>query len=100
MTDASRSQAWAESSMPRRTPAVVEQRADDSLVLVHIDTGRFYALEGTGDRIRHLCDGQNTLEHIIATVSAQFGVDPRIVRADALELLGELAREGLIDDAS
>jgi len=89
-----------ESSVPRRSTAVVEQRANDSLVLVHIDTGRYYALEGTGDVIWHLCDGQSTLGHIVAAVSAQFGADPRTVRADALELLTELSREGLIDDAS
>jgi len=92
--------AWIESSVPRRSTAVVEQRANDSLVLVHVDTGRYYALEGTGDVIWHLCDGQNTLGHIIATVSSQFGKDARTVRADALELLEELSREGLVDDAS
>jgi hypothetical protein len=79
---------------------VVEQRADDSLVLVHVDTGRFYSLEGTGDLIWHMCDGHTTLGDIIATVSSRFGTDPGTVRNDALELLGELAREGLIDDAS
>jgi hypothetical protein len=86
--------------MPRRSKAVVEQRADDSLVLVHVDTGRYYALEGTGDLIWRMCDGANTLAHIIASVSAQFAADPRTVRSDAVELLDELAREGLIDDAS
>lgn len=100
MSEASPPHAWGESSVPRRSAAVIEQRASESLVLVHIDTGRYYALGGTGDLIWHLCDGQSTLRQIIATVSSQFGADPGTVRADAVELLRELAREGLIDDAS
>ena len=100
MTDASRSLSWGESSVPRRSQAVVEQRASESLVLVHIDSGRYYALEGTGDRIWQLCDGERTLGEIIAAVSKHYGEDPATVRGDATELLGQLAAEGLIDDAS
>lgn len=86
--------------MPRRSDAVVEQRASESLVLVQIDSGRYYALDGTGDRIWQLCDGQRTLDEIVAAVSAHYGEDPATVRADAAELLEQLAAEGLVDDAS
>jgi hypothetical protein len=99
LTEAS-AQAWGESSVPRRSQAVVEQRASESLVLVHIDSGRYYALEGTGDRFWHLCDGQRTVADIVSELSTQYGKDPAAVRADASELLKELAAEGLIDDAS
>lgn len=100
MTDSSKSRAWGESSVPRRSDAVVEQRASESLVLVQIDSGRYYALDGTGDRIWQLCDGQRTLDEIVAAVSAHYGEDPATVRADAAELLEQLAAEGLVDDAS
>lgn len=99
MTEAEQPRSWDDRSVPRRSSAVVEQRASESLVLVHIDSGRYYALEGTGDRIWQLCDGRTTLGDIIAAVSTQYGADPATVRADAAELLRELAAEGLIDDA-
>jgi len=100
MRNAREPHGWGQSSVPRRSHAVVEQRARDSLVLVDIDTGRYYALEGTGDRIWQLCDGQTTLEDIIEAVCTQYRADPATVRADAAELLGQLYAEGLIDDAS
>lgn len=100
MTEAAMPQRWHDHSVPRRSQAVVEQRASESLVLVHIDSGRYYALEGTGDRIWQLCDGQRTLGDIVSAVSTHYGEDPATVRADAAELLGLLAAEGLIDDAS
>jgi len=100
MTDAGQSQAWGDFSVPRRSQAVVEQRARESIVLVHIDSGRYYALEATGDRIWQLCDGQRTLRDIVVAVSRHYGEEPATVRADAAELLGQLAAEGLIDDAS
>jgi hypothetical protein len=78
----------------------MEQRASESLVLVQIDSGRYYALEETGDRIWQLCDGQRTLGDIVAEVSAHYGKDPATVRADAAELLEQLAAEGLVNDAS
>ncbi|HYU82300.1 MAG TPA: PqqD family protein [Candidatus Polarisedimenticolia bacterium] len=90
---------WQDESRPKRADSVVAQRASDAVVLLHLESGRYFSLEGTGDRIWQLCDGVRTLEEIIRAVSDEFGAEPATVRADMLELLGDLEAEGLVDDA-
>lgn len=90
---------WSDESRPRRQPRVAEQRAHDALVLLDLDSGRYYTLEGSGDRIWALCDGEHRLADIVSTMTATYGTDAARVRSDAIELLGRLAAEGLVDDA-
>lgn len=90
---------WVDTSLPRRGANVVIQRARDELVLLDLETGRYYTLEGAGDRIWDLCDGRHSLADIVITVSEASGADVATVRADTTELLDRLRAEGLIDDA-
>jgi hypothetical protein len=43
-----------------------------------------------------LCDGQRTVDDIAQEVAAEYDAPPETVRADAVELLEELASEGLL----
>lgn len=90
---------WQDESRPKRAGSVVAQRASDAVVLLHLESGRYFSLEGTGDRIWQLCDGERTFGEIIRALSHEFGADPATVRADMLELLRDLEAEGLVDDA-
>jgi hypothetical protein len=90
---------WDGLSVPRKRPAVATQRAQDRLVLLDLETGRYFTLEGAGDRMWELSDGRRSIEDIAAAVIAAFGADPAVVRDDAVELFTQLSREGLIDDA-
>jgi hypothetical protein len=91
--------AWADDNRPRRPSHVASQRTDGSLVLLDLESGRYYTLEGSGPEVWELCDGEHELRSIVAAVSATHRVDPQIVRADVLELLDHLAAEGLVDVA-
>jgi len=90
---------WIDASLPRRGANVATQRARDELVLLDLESGRYYTVEGAGDRIWELCDGRHSLADIVATVSEASGADAATVRADTTELLDHLRAEGLIDDA-
>jgi Coenzyme PQQ synthesis protein D (PqqD) len=90
---------WTDASRPRRGASVVTQRARDALVLLDLASGRYYTVEGAGDRVWDLCDGQHTLRDIIAAVSDAYGVEVATVRADSIELLEHLQAVGLVDDA-
>lgn len=48
---------------------------DDELVLIHISTGRFFALKDTGLQIWNLLDSHANLREIAATLSAEYDVD-------------------------
>jgi hypothetical protein len=90
---------WADDNRPQRTSHVASQRTNGSLVLLDLESGRYYTLEGSGPEVWGLCDGRHPLQSIVATVSGAHDVDPEVVRADVLELLDHLTAEGLLDVA-
>jgi hypothetical protein len=90
---------WDGLSVPRRRPSVATQRAQNTLLLLDLETGRYFTLEGAGDHMWELSDGRRTIEEIVIAVTTVFGADPALVRLDALELFERLSGEGLIDDA-
>jgi hypothetical protein len=89
--------AWANDSRPRRPPRVASQRTNGAVVLLDLETGRYFTLEGSGPEVWDLCDGQRPLRSIVAIVSDTHRVDPELVRSDVFELLDQLAAEGLVD---
>ena len=90
---------WADDNRPRRPSHVASQRTNASLVLLDLESGSYYTLEGSGPEVWELCDGEHQLRSIVAAISDAHHVDPQIVRADVLELLDHLAAEGLVDVA-
>jgi hypothetical protein len=91
--------SWDDQSVPRRRASVATQQALHTLVLLDLLTGRYFTLEGSGDRMWELSDGSRTLADIVTEVAATFAAEPSTVRGDALELFERLTREGLVDDA-
>jgi hypothetical protein len=75
---------------------VLSRRALASIVLIEIDSGRSYALEGAGARMWELCDGSRSPEEIARLVASEYRTDVGVVNADLGELLGRLREEGLI----
>jgi pyrroloquinoline quinone biosynthesis protein D len=88
-----------DSSRPLQTPSVLSRRALASIVLIEIDSGRSYALDGAGARMWELCDGSRTAEEIASVVASEYRTDVGVVNADLGELLGRLREEGLIKAA-
>lgn len=81
---------------PLPTPGVLSRRALASIVLIEIESGRSYALDGAGALMWELCDGSRTSEEIARVVASEYRADMRVVNADLDELLGRLREEGLI----
>jgi hypothetical protein len=78
---------------------VTFQRAREALVLVDLESGRYHTLEGCGDRVWDLSDGDHPVAAIVTELTAAYGVDAATVKRDVLELLQDMSAEGLIDDA-
>jgi coenzyme PQQ biosynthesis protein PqqD len=81
---------------PRRSPRVVWRRGDEGVVLLDPDDGRYYALDDVGGRIWELCDERRSVAEIGAELAREYDADAPVIEADALELLQELEREGLV----
>lgn len=84
---------------PRRRDGILAQEAQGKTVLLRLDDGGYYALEGVGGRIWELCDGTRSVHEITQLVAAEFDAPTDRVAADALELVRELHAERLLDDA-
>lgn len=54
---------------------------DDELLLIDIDTGKFFALKDVGLRIWNLIDTQADLDGISRTLCQEYEVEPQQARA-------------------
>jgi coenzyme PQQ biosynthesis protein PqqD len=55
-------------------------------------------IEGTGKDILELCDGNRTLQQIVATLVERYGsADPEKIRGDVSDFLEALHRKRIVD---
>src|SRR5687767_15780240 len=81
----------------RQSPQVVSSRLGDAGVLVHLRTNRIFEVNATGLRIWELAGQGRTLEEIEDALRGEFEVEPTRLRAELLNLVNELSREGLLE---
>lgn len=82
---------------PRRRPGVLRQQASGTAVLLRLDGGMYYTLNGVGERVWDLCDGTRTVPELASAVAEEFDAPAERIAADVTELVEELAAEGLVD---
>lgn len=82
----------------RPSAEVVSSRLGDAGVLVHLQTNRIFELNSTGLRIWELLGEGRRLDDIERILQHEFDGDHERLRSDMLNLIGALAREGLVSD--
>jgi hypothetical protein len=85
-------------SRPTRRSDILAQAAGDTVILLTPDSGEYFTLNEVGGRIWELADGSRTVADIAALLVVEYEAPLEEIQADALEVLGELAEEGLIAD--
>jgi hypothetical protein len=80
----------------RHRERVLMQRAGDSLVLLDVDGGEYFALDEVSGRVWDLCDGTRDVDTVIAAVSAEYDAPVETIRADVQEFLQEMIDESLL----
>ena len=86
------------------TLAQCASRSDDVLfqvvageaVLLDLKREQYFGLNDVGTRIWQLLETAGPLQDVCETIAAEYDVDPEIVKADLLELIGALERAGLV----
>jgi len=69
---------------------------DDAYCVASLDTDQLLELNHVGGRIWELaCEGLRVRD-IAAALAAEFDVDEETARRDAIELLAQLARDGML----
>jgi coenzyme PQQ biosynthesis protein PqqD len=80
----------------RHRDRVLAQRAEDSLVLLDLDGGEYFALDEVSGRVWDLCDGTRDVDSVIAALSSEYEAPVETIREDVQELLEELVDENLL----
>ena len=79
-----------------RADQVIIQRAGDSTLLLHLETGRYFDLNEVGSRIWELADGTRTLSEIVATIRDEYEAPTDQVAGDVSALITEMIRVRLV----
>jgi PqqD family protein of HPr-rel-A system len=71
---------------------------DGETLVYHRVTGEVHRLDPVGSIVWRVLDGRTTVDELATDLSASFGVDPIVVRADVADLLERLRRVFLLAD--
>ena len=77
-------------------PNVISRRLGDEMVLFHLETDRFYELNGTAARFWELLCEPNGGERVQEQMMAEFAVDSDELANEAEALLISLRKEDLV----
>ena len=80
----------------RHRERVLTQRAADSLVLLDVDGGEYFALDEVSGRVWDLCDGSHSVSAMVAALCQEYDAPAESVEEDVLSFLGEMADERLV----
>ena len=80
----------------RDLPHVMHETIDGEVVVVNLDTGTYFSLDGTGMRIWDWMDGSRTIEGLVRTARASFGGDPAAMETAIRAFVEQLVAEGLV----
>lgn len=78
---------------------VVHETIDGEAILIHMETGFYYSLEGTGSEIWGALAAGRGPEEIAEWLGARYDAKPEAIETAVSGLIEELCREGLLDEA-
>lgn len=85
------------STIVRKSARHVACEFNGEVVMLQLDKGRYFGLQGVGTAIWNNLDEARSVEEVCDDVAAQFDVDPAVCRNHALTFLASLQEAGLID---
>ncbi len=85
-------------SYPRRREQILAQKASDTLLLLNVDNGEYYALNEVGSRVWDLCDGTRSVSEIVDMLCQEYEAPSEIIEIDILELLQDLVQGRMMDE--
>ena len=82
-------------SVPRQ---VTSRLVGDETVLLDLESGMYFGLDGVGKRIWEAIDEGLTLREIAAIIVSEYEVDEIQAQADTIEFVGDLVERGLLTE--
>ena len=82
----------------RRRTGIASAQVHGETVLLDLQHGKYYSLNGTGAAVWALLDEPRTATELCAALLERFDVEPETLRGDLQDLLDDLRRQGLIEE--
>ena len=83
----------------RQSERVINQEAGGTTVLLSLEGGQYYSLNGVGGRAWELADGSRTVSELAVLLESEFDAPAGVIERDLLELFSSLADEKLVTQA-
>jgi Coenzyme PQQ synthesis protein D (PqqD) len=79
-------------------PNIVHETLDGETIIVHLETGNYYSLTGSGAEIWTLLNGAASIAAVCAELGSRHGGPEDEIRSAVESFVAELEREGLVED--
>jgi pyrroloquinoline quinone biosynthesis protein D len=83
-------------AVPARASSMAWQTIDGETVLLDIDGRELMGVNDSAARIWKLCDGQHSIDQIVAALATEFAVDAATAAADVRAFVAELVTRGAL----
>ncbi|MDH4073531.1 MAG: PqqD family protein [Gammaproteobacteria bacterium] len=77
-------------------PQVMSRPVGDETVLLNLESGIYFGLDGIGRLIWESVSAGKTLGHAVQTIVGEYEVDPARAEADVLAFASDLVDRGLL----
>ena len=84
------------SNMLRPTQGVVREAFDDEVVIINLESGTYYSLNGSGVAVWTTIEAGATLDTVVAAVAARYDAAPTRIETDVRQLIDRLLAEQLV----
>ncbi len=78
-------------------PQVMSRLVDDDTVLLDLESGMYFGLDGVGKRIWDSVAEGCSIGEIAAIITAEYEVEEARAQADVIEFTGDLVTRGLLE---
>jgi hypothetical protein len=80
----------------KRNKEVFASEIDDEVVMMHVDTGKYYGMDTVGSRIWELIAEEIQVREVINKLMEEYDVEEEQCEKDVLEFLNELYDNKLV----
>ena len=75
---------------------VVVRELEGEMVLLNLASGTYFGLDRVGTRVWQLVEEQATLDRVLAVMREEFDAPADVLERDVLQLVSQLAAQGLV----
>jgi hypothetical protein len=77
-------------------PSVICRELSGETVLLNLESGVYYGLDGVGTRVWQLLQQDRTIADVCDVMVEEYDVEQDVVREDVSRLVGELHERGIV----